>query len=75
MHTDMHCKEKLGNAEIRIWALKLSFPVFFRSWTEQSCASIFKQSLEAIGTEKEQGYRTGPPGYIDWRNWFLGIDS
>ncbi len=19
--------------------------------------------------------RTGPPGYIDWRNWFLGIDS
>ncbi len=22
-----------------------------------------------------QGYRTGPPGYIGWRNSFLGIDS
>ncbi len=20
-------------------------------------------------------YRTGPPGYIGWRNWFLGINS
>ncbi len=20
-------------------------------------------------------YRTGPPGYTAWRNWFLGIDS
>ncbi len=21
------------------------------------------------------GYRTSPPGYTGWRNWFLGIDS
>ncbi len=23
----------------------------------------------------EEGYRTGPPGHIGWRNSFLGIDS
>ncbi len=28
-----------------------------------------------LGTEEEEGYRTRPPGYIDWRNSFLGIDS
>jgi hypothetical protein len=31
--------------------------------------------MGAIGTEDEEGYRTGPPGYIGWRNSFLGIDS
>jgi hypothetical protein len=36
-------------------------------------AGIFK-SLWGLGTEEEEGYRTGPPGYIDWRNSFLGID-
>ncbi len=25
--------------------------------------------------EEEEGYRNGPPGYISWRNSFLGIDS
>jgi hypothetical protein len=38
-------------------------------------AGIFKESMGAIGTEEEEGYRTGPPGYIGWRNSFLGIDS
>ncbi len=28
-----------------------------------------------IKNEQEQGCRTGPPGYIGWRNRFLGIDS
>ncbi len=28
-----------------------------------------------LGTEEEEGYRTGLPGYIGWRNSFLGIDS
>ncbi len=28
-----------------------------------------------LGTEEEEGYRTSPPGYIGWRNSFLGIDS
>ncbi len=28
-----------------------------------------------LGTEEEEGFRTGPPGYIGWRNSFLGIDS
>ncbi len=41
-----------------------------------SRAGIFKKSLGARkGTEEEEGYRTGPPGYIGWRNSFLGIDS
>ncbi len=26
-----------------------------------------------LGTEQESGYRTGPPGYIGWRNSFLGF--
>jgi hypothetical protein len=34
---------------------------------------FFKQSMRAIGTE--EGYHTGTPGYIDWLNSFLGIDS
>ncbi len=32
------------------------------------------ESMGTIGTDKEKGYRTGPPGYIGWRNSFLGID-
>ncbi len=35
----------------------------------------FLKSLWGLGTEEEQGYRTGPPGHIGWRNSFLGIDS
>ncbi len=35
----------------------------------------FLQSLWGLGTEEEEGYRTGPPGYIGWRNSFLEIDS
>jgi hypothetical protein len=33
------------------------------------------KSIWGLGTEEEEGYRTGPPGYIGWRNSFLGIDS
>ena len=35
----------------------------------------FLKSLWGLGTEEEEGYRTGPPGYIGWRNSFLRIDS
>ncbi len=35
----------------------------------------FFNNLWGLGTEKEWGCRTGPPGYTVWRNWFLGIDS
>jgi hypothetical protein len=35
----------------------------------------FLKRLWGLGTEEEEGYRTGPPGYIDRRNSFLGIDS
>jgi hypothetical protein len=44
-------------------------------WEAESvfCAGIFKH-LWRLGTEY-YGCRTGPPGYIGWRNGFLGIDS
>jgi hypothetical protein len=35
----------------------------------------FLKSLWGLGTEEEEGYCTGPPGYTGWRNSFLGIDS
>ncbi len=35
----------------------------------------FLKSQWGLGTEEEEGYRTGPPGNIGWRNSFLGIDS
>jgi hypothetical protein len=35
----------------------------------------FLKSLWGLGTEEEEGYSTGPPGYIGWWNSFLGIDS
>jgi hypothetical protein len=35
----------------------------------------FLKSLWGLGTKEEEGYRTGPPGYIGWRNSFLGIYS
>jgi hypothetical protein len=35
----------------------------------------FLKSQWGLGTAEEEGYRTGPPGYIGWRNAFLGIDS
>ncbi len=35
----------------------------------------FLKSLWGLGTEEEYGYRTGPPGYIGWRNSFLGINA
>ncbi len=35
----------------------------------------FLKSLWGLGTEEEESYRTGRPGYIGWRNSFFGIDS
>ncbi len=35
----------------------------------------FLKSLWGLGIEEEEGYRTGSPGYIGWRNSFLGINS
>ncbi len=51
-------------------------------WSDIQCifashffrAGIFKR-LWGLGTGEEEGYRTGPPGYIGWWNSFLGIDS
>jgi hypothetical protein len=44
-----------------------------KEW-DVSSAGIFKQTMGArnrLGI----GCCTGPPDYIGWRNWFLGIDS
>jgi hypothetical protein len=35
----------------------------------------FRTNLWGLGTEQEEGFRTGPLGYTAWWNWFLGIDS
>jgi hypothetical protein len=35
----------------------------------------FRTIYRGLETELEKGYRTGPPGYIGWRNLFLIIDS
>jgi len=45
-----------------------------RSVGINTTAGIFKEA-KGLGNEDEEGYRTGPPGYIGWRNSFLGIDS
>jgi hypothetical protein len=39
------------------------------------CFLDFLNNLWGLGTGEEEGFRTGPPGYIGWRNSFLGIDS
>jgi hypothetical protein len=46
------------------------------STVQYRCSELeFLKSQWGLGTEEEEGYRTGPPGYIGWRNSFLGIDS
>jgi hypothetical protein len=37
---------------------------YFVYWSELE----FLNNLWGLETELEQGYRTGPPGYIGWRN-------
>jgi hypothetical protein len=58
--------------------------MFLLSWRSSATNRPFKSSvpeleflkrLWGLGTGEEEGYRTGPPGYIGWRNSFLGIDS
>ncbi len=44
------------------------------TWRENSSTGIFKQSMGARN-RVGKGCRTGLPGYIGWRNQFLGIDS
>jgi hypothetical protein len=44
-------------------------------WKSWQTELEFLKSLWGLGTGEEEGYRTGPPGYIGWRNSFLGIDS
>ncbi len=47
-----------------------------RPWTKLRTPELeFLKSLWGLGTEEEEGFRTGPPGYIGWRNSLLGINS
>ncbi len=56
--------------------LKLSGQEIFVSYglLQERPVLEFLNNLKGLGTEQEQGCRTGPPGYAAWRNWFLGID-
>ena len=56
---------KMNRTRIRPWKYS----------TIQTPELEFLKSLWGLGTEEEEGYRTGPPGYIGWRNSFLGIAS
>ncbi len=42
--------------------------------TDSESVLEFLNTLWGLGTQLEQGCRTGPTGYAAWRNWFLGID-
>jgi hypothetical protein len=45
-------------------------------FVDRICTELeFLKRLWGLGNEEEEGIRTGPPGYIGWRNSFLGIDS
>ncbi len=49
------CRKKRGKGS----------PFFVSVFTRSTYgAGIFKESMGAIGTEEEEAYRTGPPGYI-----------
>ncbi len=44
-------------------------------WWVLTAELEFFKSQWGLGTAEEEGYRTGQPDYIGWRNAFLGIDS
>jgi hypothetical protein len=51
------------------------FKKFQHRITDQEPELEFLKSLWGLGTQEEEGYRTGPAGYIGLRNSFLGIHS
>jgi hypothetical protein len=67
------------NPDLKHWSHHRSAKLFGHSWwkigDEISSELEFLKSLWGLGIEEEEGYRTGPPGYIGRRNLFLGIDS
>jgi hypothetical protein len=72
-------REGLGESQFRrvdILCGTLYMYVFWVSMALHYTSELeFLKSLWRLGTEEAEGYRTGPPGYIGWRNSFLGIDS
>ncbi len=61
-----------------LWRWRLAISDFRDFSNFAKCRSRYlldSQPWWGLGTEEEEGYRTGPPGYIGWRNSFLGIDS
>jgi hypothetical protein len=53
---DLHC------GTLYMYELCVSMALHYTSELE------FLKSLWGLGTEEAEGYRTGPPGYIGWRN-------
>ncbi len=52
----------------RLHRLAESVPRLFKRSQIRSTELEFLKRLWGLGTEEEEGYRTGPPGYISWRN-------
>ncbi len=70
----MNAYGALAYAEHSQKELNLMLSIRIRNLSE--CSELeFLKSPWRLGTEEEESYRTGPPGYIGWRNSFLGIDS
>jgi hypothetical protein len=63
---------QLAHQDLSCQGFKL---MFSRSGVRRSTELEFLKRLWGLGTEEEEGYRTGPPAYIGWRNSFLGMDS
>ena len=66
----------MGNKKKKIEKRKRKCKMFTSSVTTKPKLE-FLNNLWGLGTEWEQGYRTGTPGYIGWQNSFLilGINS
>jgi hypothetical protein len=56
-------------------ALNIAIQIIDSLGNANNTRAGFLKSLWGLETEEEEGYRTGPPGYIGWRNSCLGIDS
>ncbi len=67
-----------AGSHFQTWEYKRTHTVQFNSRNHgiKAAAELeFLKNLWGLGSEKEWGCRTGPPGYIGWRNSFNGICS
>ncbi len=69
-----HSVALVSCARGKIWPAAGSRPFAISSTRAGMLNSLWGGGGGLVGTEEEQDYCTGPPGYIGWRNSFLGID-